>query len=218
MQFLNPFFRSWLFVAVGHSLIEPQYFDNGLFDPIVDTLPEDYQPTFAATNPLDQIFAPDWTVFSDDDVDLAQATELDLLADDIACDASNEDSIQFFGKIRRGTVCQAEKPKKPNEEEMQRLLDVRVAILFQEQPQVCPPEIFGFSNTPVCSNDDTRATSEEGVLAATLFGVDPRTLVDDPYLITNLVASANQSSKRWETQLIAVAQCIFGVVTRFKFW
>ena len=64
MQFLKKLYRSWLFVAVGHALIESQYFNNELFDPILDALPDDYQPTSAATNPLDQIFAPDWNVFS----------------------------------------------------------------------------------------------------------------------------------------------------------
>lgn len=216
MQFLKKLFRSWLFVAVGHALIEPQYFDNELFDPILDALPDDYQPTLAATNSLDQIFAPDWNLFSDDNLDLAQATELELLADDIACDASNVDSIQFFGKTRRGTSCQAEMPKGSNEQNLQSVLDARVAILFQEQPKVCPPEIFGLSNTPVCSNKETRAISEPGVLAATLIGVDPRMLVDELYLLTNLVASADQSAKHWEAQLIAVTQGIFGVVTRLK--
>lgn len=197
MRFLSLFFRLCLHVAIAYSLFKRQNIDGGLFDSTLDSTLFSNQPSVAALGPLDQTLTPDYGLFSNGNLDLAQSTEPDFLALGMGCDTSNANGIQMFDKRRREATCQTDTPGDSVDGSVERNLEsaftkAQTALLFKSESKICPPEIFGPSNIPVCSKDESMNISLLGLPWANLWDVD-RTLANDLLLVIYLQATPDQS-------------------------
>ena len=144
---------------------------------------------------LDQTIASsDFDLFFNDEDGFeipAQSIELDLLAnndhDNVGCDVSSsvdDSSLQLFTKHRRRRrrrgetdTCRSELDQNSSLDDFHRAFDQATTdVMFpSEAENLCPPRIFGLSNTLACATSQTRIVENPGSLASTMFDVDPRT-------------------------------------------
>lgn len=108
--------------------------------------------------------------FLDDDVGLNPLLESEpssFLSDDFFCDDNsvNNNNIQLFGKIRRRDSCstllvgqalQQGGPDQDTQIDLDKLVQFlqRPMPVFEKSPDICPSNIYGLSNTPVCDVPD----------------------------------------------------------------
>jgi hypothetical protein len=126
------------------------------------------------------------------------------LADDSFCDTNDADYIQSLGKKRRENSCRAppvgqtEQSDEPKWDFNRFFIEKQSLTLFPEDLEICPPKIFGTSNTPLCKNLVMgQFYSPKGQKWVNLFDVEPRTWMKMIYsLITKFVTNANQTLHR----------------------
>lgn len=184
----------WIFVAVGDSALALDADPSG--DVALDLmLFSDEQDIDLSGQTADLGFG----LFSDDTDQLDQTSDSFFLANDIDCDTSSADNLQFFGKMRRLNTCQnpptreaspsgADPLEKDDPFGFNELVNQDPLLAgFTESSEKCPTKIFEISLTPVCTKDSTKVRYMSNTMAATLYDVDPGALADDRLWITNLL-------------------------------
>lgn len=188
----------WIFIAIGNSApdLDTDPFGNVALEPLI--FPDEQE-----TDSSGQTTDLDLGLFSDDNDQRDQTSEPEssfFLANDIDCDASNADSLQFFGKMRRSKACQspptggvsALKADLTNKDD---LIGFN-KFINQEQPrgglqessEECPQEVFETSTIPVCTQKFTRLETQPRTVAGILFDVIPGASAHDWLWIMNLLA------------------------------
>lgn len=177
MQLSGFFLISWIFIPVTHSQTESLFdLDTNIFDdPPIDSSVPTNGLDFEESDPLHQTEESDLTWF---------------LAENSDCGA-DVNNLQSFQKFRRQVYCPTPLTKPPvgqtdqpdlshSDEEkfdFNSFLNNRpLPGLFEEDHPLCPPHIFGLSDTPVCESPTAGATvvvPEPGQNYATLYNVFP---------------------------------------------
>lgn len=107
------------------------------------------------------------------------------------CDLTLLDDTQFLSKLRRRKACpnperQLEKPSDPGKNDpfgFGHFAENQLFKIFPEFIEICPPYLFGSSNTPVCKDiSNGEIIRVPGVLPVTLLNVAPRTSCS-PFLL-----------------------------------
>jgi hypothetical protein len=177
MQLRTFLFISWIFTSVSHSQAESLFdLNTNIFeDPPIDSVVPTYGLGFGGSESVDQTKESDLTW---------------LLAETIDCGTDIND-LQPFQKIRRQVNCPSpptkpavghtNQPNSPNSDEenydFNSFLNSRpLPGLFGEDLPLCPPQVFGLSDTPVCESPSSGATvvvPEPGQNYVTLYNVFP---------------------------------------------
>lgn len=180
-----------------------QVLKRGLFDdapdPSIfsdDASPQEVNPfdqtiglgsdSFLADNVPNPISESDlnWFLAKNDYVDESDPTS--LLADNIfLCDVDNFDKTQLLAKVRRDNLCrdppvgQVENPDESSQENpfdalTRFVTDLSPLAIFPEKLEICPVEVFGIANIPVCK-DELQGTTISIPLttAVNLYFIDP---------------------------------------------
>ena len=134
-------------------------------------------------NPLSE---PDSNSFlaNNDYVDEPDPTS--LFADNtFSCDVDSIDNIQLLAKVRRDNLCrdppvgQVENPDEssqgnPFDALTKFVTDLSPLVIFPEKLEICPVELFGTSNIPVCKDElQGNTISIPITTAVNLYFVDP---------------------------------------------
>ena len=173
----------WIFVAIGDSALDlgADLFGDVALDPMLFSDEQDIDLSGQSAD-------LDFGLFSDDNNQLDQMSDSLFLANDIECDTSSADSLQFFGKMRRSDTCQSPPPrgaspsgadplKKNDPFGFNEFVNQDPLLAgFTESSEKCPTKIFETSLTPVCTKDSTALRYLSNTIAATLYDVDPGAL------------------------------------------